>query len=327
MSKTSTLNIAVFGVGALGTLFGSRLSPLANVTLFGNWPEQVDALRQNGLTVTQSDGSQTHHFLQATNDLNEMHPADIALILVKSHQTARAARQAANVLKPAGLAITIQNGLGNQKKLAEAVGPARAAIGITAQGATVLGPGQLRHAGNGPTHLALLPGRERQLEQVTELFNAAGLETTLVDHADSLVWGKLAINAGINPLTALLEVPNGALDEDETLRQIMSAAAIEVAAVAAAQGIELPYPDAARRTIEVAEATANNRSSMLQDISRGTPTEIEAISGAVVRYGQRLGVATPVNNFLWQMVNDKEAGHLTQDTRALLLEHFKTPTY
>jgi 2-dehydropantoate 2-reductase len=279
------------------------------------------------LTVTQSDGSQTHHFLRATNDLNEMHPADIALILVKSHQTARAARQAANILKPDGLAITIQNGLGNQEKLAEAVGPARAAIGVTAQGATVLGPGQLRHAGNGPTHLALLPGRERKLEQVAELFNAAGLDTTLVDHADSLVWGKLAINAGINPLTALLEVPNGALNEDETLQQIMSASAIEVAAVAAAQGIELPYPDAARRTIEVAEATANNRSSMLQDISRGTPTEIEAISGAVVRYGQRLGVPTPVNNFLWQMVNDKEARHVTQDTRALLLEHFKTPTY
>ena len=327
MGKSSTLNIAIFGVGALGTLFGSRLSPLANVTLFGNWPEQVDALRQNGLTVTQPDGSQTHQFLRATNDLNEMHPADVALILVKSHQTARAARQAANILKPAGLAITIQNGLGNQKKLAEAVGSARAAIGVTAQGATVLGPGQLRHAGNGPTHLALLPGQERKLEQVAELFNAAGLDTTLVDNADSLVWGKLAINAGINPLTALLEVPNGVLDEDETLRQVMSAAAIEVAAVAAAQGIELPYPDAARRTIEVAEATANNRSSMLQDISRGTPTEIEAISGAVVRYGQWLGVATPVNNILWQMVNDKEAGHLTQDTRALLLEHFRTPTH
>jgi 2-dehydropantoate 2-reductase len=328
MTKNLTMNMAIFGVGALGSLFGSRLSPLVNVTLFGNWLEQIDALRRDGLRVTQPDGSQTHHVLRATNDLNEMPPADIALILVKSYQTARAARQAANTLKPAGLAITLQNGLGNQAKLAEAVGPDRAAIGITAQGATILGPGQLHHAGNGPTYLALLPDREKQLEQVAELFNAAGLHTTLVDNADSLVWGKLAINAGINPLTALLEVPNGALNEDETLQQIMSAAANEVAAVAAAQGIELPYSDAAKRTVEVADATANNRSSMLQDIERGASTEIEAISGAVVRHGRRLGVPTPVNEFLWQMVNDKEVGHLTQDiSRTSLLEHFKIPTY
>ena len=308
MNQKPILNIAIFGVGALGTLFGSRLSPWATVTLFGNWPAQIAALQRDGLLVTQPDGSQSHHILQVTNDLNEMPPADIALVLVKSHQTARAARQAANTLTPNGLAITIQNGLGNLEKLAEAVGPERAGLGITAQGATMLGPGHLRHAGTGPTHLALLPGRENQLEQVAELFNTAGLETSLVDKADSLVWGKLAVNAGINPLTALLEIPNGALNNDEVLQQIMTAAAREVADVAAAQGIELPYPDAARRTIEIAQATANNSSSMLQDISRGAPTEIESISGAVVYYGQQLGVPTPVNEFLLRVIKNKEQG-------------------
>jgi 2-dehydropantoate 2-reductase len=196
--------------------------------------------------------------------------------------------------------------VGNWEKLAEAVGPGRAALGITAQGATIPVPGQVRHAGQGPTYLARLPGRERLLSQLSDLFNQAGLETTLVDQADSLVWGKLAINAGINPLTALLEIPNGALAEDNTLRQIVAAAANEVAAVAAARGIEFPFADAAGRTIEVARATAKNRSSMLQDISRGAPTEIEAISGAVVRYGRQVGVPTPVNEFLWRAIKNKE---------------------
>ncbi len=311
MKNMSTLNITIFGVGAMGTLFGSRLSSVANVTLFGNWLAQIEALQREGLTIVQPDGRQSHHMLQVTNDLNQIPPADIALILVKSHQTARAARQAANILRPDGIAITLQNGLGNLEKLAEAMGQRRAALGITAQGATVLVPGRLRHAGEGPTHLALTPGLEKQLQVVTDLFNAAGLKTTLVDNANSLVWGKLAINAGINPLTALLEVPNGDLVKEESLRQIMSAAANEVAQVAAAQGINLPYDDAARRAAEVSRATANNRSSMLQDVSRVAPTEIDAISGVVVRFGRRLGIPTPVNEFLLRLMKDKEAGHFT----------------
>ncbi len=302
----------------MGTLFGSRLNMAANVSLFGTWAEQIDALRRDGLTITYPDGRQTNHRLSITNNLADMPPADIALILVKSHQTERAARQAAQVLKPDGVAITLQNGLGNLEKLAEAVGPQRAALGITAQGATVRAPGQLYHAGQGPTHLAKIPGPHgKRLAEAAALFNSVGLETTLVDNADSLVWGKLAINAGINPLTALFEVPNGALAEDERLRQVMTAAAKEVAQVAAAQGIHLPYDDAANRTVEVSRATATNRSSMLQDVSRAAPTEIDAISGAVVRFGKRLGIPTPVNEFLLGLVKAKEAGRLTLNVQTL----------
>lgn len=305
----SRLNIAVFGVGAMGSLFGSHLNEVAHVTLIGSWAEQIETVRHDGLTVTYPDGRQVRHFLRITSNLADVPPADLTLILVKSHQTACAAWQAAQVLKPDGLAITLQNGLGNLETLTEAVGPQRAGLGITAQGATMLAAGQLYYAGQGSTHLAKIPSHQGQrLAGVAALFNAAGLETTLVDNADSLVWGKLAVNAGINPLTALLEVPNGALAEDEGLRQMMSAAANEVAEVAAAQGIRLPYDDAARRAAEVSQATAHNRSSMLQDVSRHAPTEIEAISGAVVRFGKRLGIPTPVNEFLWGRVKAKEAG-------------------
>jgi 2-dehydropantoate 2-reductase len=293
----------------MGSLFGSRLTEAgASVTAFGNWMEQIETVQRQGLTISYPDGRQTHHSLRITNNLADLPPADIALILVKSYQTERAARQAAQVLKPHGLAITLQNGLGNLEKLVEAVGPQRATLGVTAQGATVRAPGHLYYAGQGPTHLAHLPGHEKRLKALAAWFNAAGLETTLVDNADSLVWGKLAINAGINPLTALLEVPNGALAEDERLSQVMAAAANEVAQIAAAQGINLPYADAARRTAEVSRATATNRSSMLQDVSRAAPTEIEAISGAVVRFGRRLGIPTPVNEFLLGLVKAKEAG-------------------
>src|SRR5688572_19361437 len=111
MTHMSTLNIAIFGVGAMGSLFGSRLSrgdwpitPTPNVTLIGNWAEQIETVRRNGLTITYPDGHQSRHTLSITNNLTEVPPADIALILVKSYQTARAARQAAQILRPDGLA-------------------------------------------------------------------------------------------------------------------------------------------------------------------------------------------------------------------------------
>jgi 2-dehydropantoate 2-reductase len=317
MTEPKRLNITIFGVGAMGTLFGSHLSPLANVTLFGHWPEQIETLQREGLTITRPDGQQSHHILTVTNKLEQVPPSDVALILVKSYQTTRAAHQAAKVLRPQGVAITLQNGLGNLEAVATAVGETRAALGITAQGATVIAPGQLRHAGNGPTYLALTPGLAEPLREVVALFNEAGLETSLVDNASSLVWGKLAINAGINPLTALLEVPNGALVENESWRQIMAAAAREVAQVAAAQGITLPFSDATSRTAEVSQATSSNRSSMLQDVSRTAPTEIDAISGAVVRFGRLLGIPTPVNESLLRLMKEKEAGRFTLNLGAL----------
>lgn len=315
--STITLNITIFGVGALGTLFGSRLAPLANVTLFGNWPAQIETLQRDGLLITHPDGSQSHHLLQVTNNLEQVPPADIVLLLVKSHQTTRAARQIAKILRPDGLAITLQNGLGNLEKIAKVVGKERVALGITAQGANILAAGHLSHAGEGVTYLAKGKGQAKRLQRLANLLNRSGLETIVVDHADSLVWGKLAINAAINPLTALLELPNGALMRDESLQPIMFAAANEVAQLAAAQGIELPYADAAHQASQVSHATANNRSSMLQDISRGAPTEIDAICGAVVRFGQRLAIPTPVNQFLLHLIRKKEAGELSLDIKTL----------
>jgi 2-dehydropantoate 2-reductase len=120
-----------------------------------------------------------------------------------------------------------------------------------------------------------------------------------------LVWGKLAVNAGINPLTAILGVPNGELLNRIYAKALMIAAAEEVAAVAEAHGVRMPYDDPGGAVIRVAHRTASNRSSMLQDMERGAPTEIDAINGAVVREGDRLGVATVVNRILWTLVRDR----------------------
>lgn len=301
-------HIAIWGVGAMGSLFGGYLSAVAPVTMVGNWQEQINAVRREGLTIHHVNGNALRFFPAITQHLTDLPAIDLALVLVKSHQTSHIAAHIARVLSPSGVAVTLQNGVGNLDALTRSVGAERAAQGVTAQGATMLGPGEVRHAGAGSTHIALLPARAAVIEDSITLLNQAGIETTATDSADSLIWGKLAVNAGLNPLTALLETPNGGLLETPQRTRFMVAAAREVEAVAAALGIALPYRDVAAHVREVAQSTGHNISSMLQDVRRQVPTEIDAICGAVVQRGAQLNIPTPVNAALLHLVQAKEHG-------------------
>jgi 2-dehydropantoate 2-reductase len=285
------MRVFLFGTGAMSCLFAARLSGAAHVTVLGTWAEAIDAIRERGILFEESHESRTARveaeFLGAT-----LVPAELVIILVKSWQTERAAGYLAQYLKPEGLAISLQNGLGNL----ELLGP-HAFPGSTAMGATLLGPGHVRAGGSGPTHM-VAP------EWAIRLFQTAGFECHQCDpgEANSLLWGKLAISCGINALTALLRVPNGELVKRPNAGDLMIRAAMECAAIARAKGIQLPFADAAARVREVAEKTATNQSSMLQDILRGARTECDAINGAIVAEGRRLGIPTPVNEILWQLV-------------------------
>jgi 2-dehydropantoate 2-reductase len=296
--------IVIAGAGAVACLFGARLAQHTPVTLLGKWPEGLQAL-QSGIQWIKPDGSQEVIQVRATSDPSQCQGARLALVLVKSWQTARAARQLSECLAPEGLALTLQNGLGNLEILQEALGPERAALGVTTTGATLLGPGRVRTGGFGPTHMAPHTG----LEPMIDVLRRAGFEVDLHDDLQSLVWGKLAVNAGINPLTALLDVPNGRLLDVQAARSVMVAAAEETADVARAQGITLPYVDASFQVMDVARRTAENISSMLADMRRGAPTEVDAINGAVVEHGERLQVPTPVNWTLWRMVRARVKLH------------------
>ncbi|MCA9982340.1 MAG: 2-dehydropantoate 2-reductase [Anaerolineales bacterium] len=305
--------IGLVGIGALGCLFASRLTAVSGVevVMLGHWPEQLMALRQRGLIVEELDGSRTTHLIEVTNQPTAVRPVDIALILVKSYQTRTAAQETAQWLKPHGLAITLQNGLGNREILAEALGAERVAVGTTSQGATVVAPGVVRHAGEADSYL------EEGAAVLAPFLRQAGFTThvTAGSHGvQGVIWGKLAINAGINPLTALVRQPNGYLAENPHAERLARAAASEAAAVAQAQGIALPYgyAQAGQQVIDICRATAVNRSSMLQDVSRGARTEIEAITGQIVAHGRGFGVPTPANNILLRFMRVYEEYRLAK---------------
>ena len=292
-------NILIVGTGALATLFAARLSRAGySITMLGSWKAGLDALRRDGARLVDSDGSQHQFQVQAVGDLRECLGVTHALVLVKAWQTAQVAEQLKECLADDGLAITLQNGLGNREILAQSLSPNRVALGVTTTGATLLGPGLVKAGGEGMISIEQHPA----LHPIEDALKLASFNVNIVEDAQSLIWGKLVINAAINPLTAILRVPNGKLLEIPPAREMMKALARETAHVTDLEGIQLPFPDPIAAAEDVARRTAANHSSMLQDVVRGAPTEIDAICGAVVKIGQKHGMDAPTNWACWKLV-------------------------
>ena len=293
--------ILIVGTGAMASLFAARLAGVAEVTLLGTWDAGLDALEMRGVRLVETDETEESFPVRVARSPEACTGAKLAIVLVKSWQTRRAADQLAECLHPQGIALTLQNGLGNRETLENALGGERVGFGVTTAGATILEPGCVRSGGEGPIHFRPHPS----MTPLVELLTHAGFVMDPVEDVLGLLWGKLVINAAINPLTALLEVPNGALLASSSIMEVMVRAAEETAAVAASLRVKLPFADPGVQVMDVARSTGENSSSMLQDIHRGAPTEIDAINGAVVREGERAGVSTPINWTLWHLVQGK----------------------
>ena len=287
--------ILIVGTGALATLFAVRLSLAGvDVTMLGSWPEGLAALHNRGASLDGRDSLP----IRATNNPADCIGAKIALVLVKSWQTEYVAKQLADCLAEDSLAVTLQNGLGNDKILSRTLTARRVSRGVTTLGATLLAPGIVRSGGEG---VVMLEAHER-LEALEEVLEAGNFEVSVIKNAEPVVWSKLIVNAAINPLTALLRMKNGEILGNPPARALMGELAREASLVAKALGIELPFLSPESAVEEVAHRTADNISSMFQDVLRGAPTEVDAINGAVINLGKQEGLETPFNQAIWYMV-------------------------
>lgn len=299
-----TPSMLVVGTGAMASLFAARFSAAGvAVTMLGTWTAGLAALKQQGVTLIKVDGEERTYPVVATDDPVTCAGVHYAIVLVKSWQTERAANQLAACLAPDGVALTLQNGLGNRETLSGVLGSQRVALGVTTIGANLAGPGRVRLAGEG----AITLGAHPRLKPLSDMLRKAGFIVENDPDPNALLWGKLVINAAINPLTALLDIPNGEVLNRPSVRALAAALAREAASVAVASGVQIPYPDPVVAMETVAHRTALNISSMLQDVKRGSPTEIDAICGAIVQAGEQTCIATPVNHTLWQLVNGLRA--------------------
>ncbi len=302
------MKIGVVGAGAMGSLFGTLLVEAGNeVWLCDIREDHIRAVNRDGLMV-EYEGKTRRVRLNATTDPHKIGKCELVLIFVKSTQTESAAKIAEQLSDRNGFVMTLQNGMGNADTIAAYVESNRILVGTTSHGATLLGAGNIRHAGKGPTIIGIWAGADQEFKiarHTADLFTQAGIETTAVEDVRAVIWDKLLVNVGINAITALTGIKNGQILDLESTRELSYLAVEEAAAVARAQGIEIDE-DPMSHIFQVAVATAPNRSSMGQDVDHRRPTEIGSINGFVVREASLMGLAAPVNQTLTALVQTME---------------------
>jgi 2-dehydropantoate 2-reductase len=302
------MRVAIIGPGAVGCTLGAQLARAGREVVFLA-PDEAAAeqLERRGVTVEGVRGS-FHVPAAATCDAARVGPVDLAILTVKAYDTSRAMWQHAAVVGATTVVATFQNGLGNVEAIGGVVGAGRVLGGTTALGANLLAPGHVHHAGEGDTFVGEpTGGRSGRAEHVARVLTDAGIPAEAVTDVTDRIWAKLAINAGINALTALLRVRNGVLAQHPETLMLLEAAVREAAAVARARGVPLEVERLVERAREVAGRTADNVSSMLADMLAGRRTEIAEINGAVAVAARALGVPAPINEALAVLVCAAEA--------------------
>lgn len=298
------------GAGAMGGLFGGMLTRAGqDVWLMDNHKERAEKINREGLIIVTSRALQRKEPTQdiikirATTDPSEVGPCGLVILFVKAYDTEEATRNSLPLTGSKTVWLTLQNGLGNIEKMGKLVGKGRVVGGITYQGATVLEMGRIRHAGCGKTVIGEIDGKESErIKHISDILNKAGIDTEISDNIEGVLWGKLLINAAINPLTAITRVRNGQLLESPRLRETMKVIVEEGMRVPLEKGIRLPYQRVFEKVEESCQVSRDNISSMLQDILKKRRTEIDFINGAIVSEAEKVGIPTPLNRAVWNLV-------------------------
>lgn len=299
------MHVAVVGAGSLGSLLGGLLARAHRVTLVGREPH-VTAVREGGLTV---DGQiETTTRPDARTDTAGL-DTDLALVTTKAHDVAGAAADLARDDVDVRVVLPLSNGLGHADLLADGLPGATVLAGTTTYGAVLSRPGQVTCTGVGRVTVgARTGGRSPAAEKVAAVFGDAEVDCTAVEDAPRRGWEKLAVNAGVNAVTALARVENGRLAA-EPGRSLAREAARECARVARAEGVTLSNRDALAALSRVVETTAENRSSMRQDVEAVRRTEVDAVNGYVLDRARAHDLDVPANRHLATLLRLWESGH------------------
>jgi len=303
------VKIVVIGAGAMGSLFGALLAESGeNVRLYDIWEEHVKAINEKGLDI-ELNGKTRSVMVNTTSNKKQIEKTDLAIIFVKSTQTGDAARTASELVSNSGFVLTLQNGMGNADIIGEVVAPGRIIAGTTSHGATILGPGSIRHAGTGPTVIGMWSGLQKTgIQKIADVFNKAGIVTETVDDVRNVIWAKLLVNVGINAITALTGIKNGRIIDLSATKTLSCAAVEEAMEVARALGVKVA-DNTVEHVFHVAKATSANRSSMGQDVDNKRQTEISVINGAIVKEAERMGIQAPVNRTLTTLIETLQANY------------------
>lgn len=289
------MKVAIVGPGAMGCLFAAKLTQGGvHTTLVDHRTERAATLQKSGIQISGVSGT-----FRASPSIVSHVPQgqDVIIVLTKSYSTKELKLPSETPV------LTLQNGLGNVETLCALVGSARVLAGVTYEAATKLEEGVVHHTASGITRLG--PWTSCPADGAVQALKKAGFQVEVTEAPGQTLWEKAAINAGVNPLTALLDVPNGKLLDIPEARQLMRDLVVEAVKVASTEGYRFE-----RSLVELAEEvcqnTSENISSMLQDVRARRRTEIESLSGEILRRAQEAGLPCPRTRVIWQLVKGLE---------------------
>ena len=305
------MKIAVLGAGAMGCLYGAYLSKKNQVLMIDSYRPQVEAIRESGIAVVETDGSESYYKENISAFLSGECPkkVDLVIVFVKSTNTETALEENKNLFSDETLVMTLQNGAGNDRKVTKYADSKNILIGTSKHNAINLGSGRTRHGGSGVTTIGSNAHCTEPLERVAEILRACGFEVTVSDDIQRIIWSKLFVNLSVNAFTAITETPIGYLAKNAYAWNFAKRLIYEAVEVAEADGTYFDRREVLEMVRKVCIDDAGGYSSMYQDRKRRGKMEIDAINGAVVEQAKLYGVPTPYNALIVDLIHAIEGAY------------------
>ena len=300
------MRIAVIGAGAMGSIYGGRLSLHNEVYMVDTSAAVVDHISREGICLEEPDGVHVYR-PKAVTSTEGLEPVDLIVLFVKSLYSKAALSGNPCLIGPDTYILTLQNGCGHEDILSEFVPRERIIIGTTQDNGAALGPGHVRRGGTGHTNVGMLTGDDKRFfPRMAEAFGSCGFELEIHSDIRQLIWNKLFTNVSLSAVTAILQVDMGYITSNAHAWNMTVQLIHEAAAVARAMGLEADDEAIIAEIKAVSERTPRGCTSIRADLRDGRRSEVDTISGSVVRAAQKYGVAVPTHRFVVEMVHAME---------------------
>lgn len=304
------MKIVIIGAGAMGCYFGSYLSLNNEVVFIDSYEPVVDAINENGIKLTEFDGTEktfknVKAYLSGTYD----EEADLVIVLVKTTYTDEALISNRKLFSYKPRVLTLQNGAGNDRKIAKFVDSHDVIIGTTTNNCINNGLGNIRHSGAGKTTFGSNHNNFDLLNQISKLFSDSGLDNIISDDIQRVIWSKLFVNLSINSFTALIQTPIGYMAKNDYAWNFVKRLIYEAVEVAEADGTYFDRREVLNSVLDVVIAQGDGYSSMYQDRKRKVKMEIDSINGAIVEQAKKYGVPTPYNSLIVDLIHAVEGAY------------------
>ena len=300
------MKIAVIGAGAMGSIYGGHLSLHNEVYLVDTNASVVEQINANGLQIDE-DGTTNVYHPKAVSDASDLGPMDLVILFVKSIYSKVALAGNRNLIGPDTRLLTLQNGAGHEDILGEFAPQNRIVIGTTEDNGAVLGMGHVRRGGEGRTNVGMLvEDADGFLLKLKEAFDACGFQVRIHDNIQQLIWDKLFTNVSLSAVTGILQVDMGFIAADEYAWAMTRSLIHEAVLTAAAAGLTFDEEALVEKVRKTSQNSPNGCTSIRADLRDGRKTEVDTISGAVVRAAHKYGVAVPSHEFVVNMVHAME---------------------